>query len=55
MNAPDPDQAREWIIQHPSRMLSIDLSWQITEEPDNGAYRRLLEILFSPRPGDQAA
>lgn len=52
---PTGEEARDWIAQHPAKMLAIDLAWKITEETDDGAYNRLLEILFSPRPGDRAA
>jgi len=35
--------------------LDISFAWDSEARPDRGAYERLLEILFTPRPGDLAA
>jgi hypothetical protein len=35
--------------------VDITFTWDDEAKPDQGAYERLLEILFTPRPGDLAA
>lgn len=48
-------QAGEWLHEHFAETESphIDISWQSAADP--AAYDRLLEILFLPETGSQAA
>lgn len=51
------EEASAWLKQHlagdPEPVISF--AWEPEAPPDQGAYERLLEILFTPRPGDLAA
>lgn len=51
------EEASAWLKAHvtgdPEEHISF--AWDPQARPDQGAYERLLEILFTPRPGDLAA
>lgn len=49
--------AGEWLKEHfaGEPALDIDITWDPRARPDQGAYERLLEILFSPRSDTPAA
>ncbi|MFD3532012.1 hypothetical protein [Streptomyces sp. NPDC058664] len=53
------EEASAWLREHfaddPAPEISISFAWDASAAPDRGAYERLLEILFTPRPGDLAA
>lgn len=51
------EEASAWLREHFSGDASpeITFTWAPTAVADQGAYERLLEILFSPRAGDKAA
>lgn len=51
------DEAGTWLREHfkDDPDPGISFTWDATARPDQGAYERLLEILFTPRPGDLAA
>lgn len=51
---PTPDEAREWLKSRPGG-VSITFAWDAEAVPDQGAYERLLEILFASRPDAEAA
>jgi hypothetical protein len=50
------DAAGEWLREHfaGDPEAKIDITWR-AEKPDPVAYRRILEILFAPRPDSEAA
>ena len=50
------EEASDWLKEHfaGDPAPSISLTWDPTADPDQGAYERLLHILFAPRPGDLA-
>lgn len=54
--APGGEEAARWLREHfegdPEPKISI--TWR-DEPPDPVAYRRVLEILFAPRPDSPAA
>lgn len=51
------DDANAWLREHfkddPNPEVRIE--WAADEEPDEGTYNRLLQILFSPRHDSPAA
>lgn len=52
------EEAGEWLMRHfaddPAPEISITADWR-EEDPNPTAYRRVLEILFSPRSDRPAA
>lgn len=46
------DGADEWISRHfaDDPAAAVEIEFVIPERPNASAYRRLLEILFAPRP-----
>lgn len=51
------EDASAWLREHFAGQANPEISftWAPDAVPDQGAYERLLEILFSPRTGDKAA
>ena len=51
------EEASAWLKAHCADGAGLDITftWDREAKPDQGAYERLLEILFTPRPGDLAA
>lgn len=52
---PTPDEARDWLKEH-GQAPDLTMTWHVTEQAGTAdRHLRLLHMLFSPRPGDQAA
>jgi hypothetical protein len=52
---PTPDEARAWLKEH-GAAPDLTMTWTVTDRPGTAdRHLRLLNMLFSPRPGDQAA
>lgn len=52
---PTPDEARDWLKAYGSAP-DLTMTWNVTEQPGTAdRHLRLLNMLFSPRAGDQAA
>lgn len=53
------EEAGEWLREHfqddPAPTVDIAMTWNVTDEPDDGSAQRLMEILFGPRPERPAA
>ena len=50
---PGPDEARDW-LKRSGEIPDLSIDWSASA-PDEGAYRTLLDILFAPRGGADAA
>ncbi|UQA91672.1 hypothetical protein [Streptomyces halobius] len=46
------EEAGAWLRKNKPE---IDIRWTVNEEHDEDTYRRLLKLLFSPRPDSRAA
>lgn len=54
VSRPTADEARQWLKSRPDE-FHVSFAWDAEAVPDQGAYERLLEILFAARPDSEAA